>query len=708
MSLPLQLTQSAGTTALAQTEPLQRVNDIILHSPLGQGLGVSHFAFGIEVGMLFTLALYLLMTAVTRPDERATPWLAAASALVGLTLLGWYFGAQPDSGGLPGVLLAVMSLPGTAAIICLVEFARRFLHVRQQAPRLLRLVRGWEYAAIPFVVGALLLTQHQHALLGAYKLLGLMLIVVIAAVRLRDREWLAGSTLAGVLLLGIGALPGLSWWFGGTGADDALGRLSAFALSSAAAVAAFALGLSVRLYRLRVDRTAELELAIGHQRLALSQARSDKVTRLLDQAQFGEQMQTRLNSVQGEGHAYAIISISVQSFRSVRHGLNPAAADAGIAELAKRMRQSAQPADLLARIGPENFLWGTAVRPGREGIRDLTLRCAALREHVNAPLANANGVMVTCDFGIALAPVHGTDIALLVRRSDEALLRTEKDGKQEIRYFHDEMQQQSQHTMEMTRELRKALLRNEVELYYQPQISLETNEIVGAEALIRWMRNGKLLPPSEFVPIAESSDLIVHLGEWALDRACQQVAEWQRAGLYLPHVSVNVAAAQFRHPDFVRQVMRALDSGKINGNRLILEITESIALDDLDQTRILLDTLLKFGVSASVDDFGVGYSSLSYLRKLPVKAIKIDRSFLQGIPGDPEAKAVVGTIIGLGHDLGLNLVAEGIETVQQQFFLRERRVQCGQGYLISKPLRVADFAIWAQHHQNQNRTPVRR
>lgn len=707
MSLPLLITLSAGTDALPQAETLQRVNEIILHSPLGQGLGASHFAFGIEVGMLFTLALYLVMTAITRPDEKSAPWLAASSALIGLTLLGWYFSAQPDHGGMPALLVATMSLPGTLAMIALVEYTRRFLHLRQHALQLLKVVRGWEVAAVPCIVVALLASDYQHAVLGIYKLAGMTLMVAIAVVRLRDREWLAASTLLGVLLLVIGAVPGFRWWFSGAGGEE-LARLSAFAFSSAAAIVVQALGLSVRLYRLRVDRAAELELAIGNQRLALNQARTDKVTRLLDQAQFCEQMQTRLNELSGEGHAYAIISISMHSFRSVRHGLNPAAADAGMAELAKRMRQSAQHADLLARVGREDFLWGTAVRAGREGIRDLTLRCAAMREHVNAPLAHANGVMVTCDFGIALAPTHGTDIALLIRRSDEALLRTEKDGKHEIRYFHDEMQQQSQHTMEMTKELRRALLRNEVELYYQPQISLDSNEIIGAEALIRWMRNGKMLPPSEFVPIAESSDLIVHLGEWALDRACRQVAEWQHAGLYLPHVSVNVAAAQFRHADFVRQVMRALDAGKINGNRLILEITESTALDDVDQTRILLDTLLKFGVSASVDDFGVGYSSLSYLRKLPVQAIKIDRSFLQGIPNDAEAKAVVGTIIGLGRDLGLQVVAEGIETVQQQFFLKERGVQAGQGYLISKPLKVSDFEIWARHHQSTLRTPARR
>ncbi len=707
MPLPLQSPPTVGIDTQSQIEALQRVNDLILESPLSHALGISHFAFGIQVGALFTLALFVLMIAFTRPDERSTPWLAATSAFFGCTLLGWYLASQPGKGGLPDAALVILRYPGTLAILALVEFTRRFLHLRQHALWLLKLVRYWQIAAVPALTLAAFLDEVHIAILGIYKLIGLALLLSITMVRLRQREWLALPILAAMLVLAIGATPSLRWWFTLADGQDPLLRLSAFSASSTLAIMTMGLGLALRLYRLRVDRTAELELAIGHQRLALNQARTDRVTRLLDLAQFREQMQTRLHALSGADNAYAIISISMNSFRSVRHGLNPTSADAGMAELAKRMRQSAQHADLLARIGPENFLWGTAVRPGREGITNLTARCAEMRSHINAPLANANGVMVTCDFGIALVPEHSSDIDLLIRRSDEALLRTEKDGKQEIRYFHDEMQQQSHHTMNLTKELRRALLRNEVELFYQPQIHLNSGQIVGAEALIRWERNGKMLPPSEFVPIAESSDLIVHMGEWALDRACQQLAEWHRAGLILPHVSVNVAAAQFHHADFTGQITRALDNAGLPGNRLILEITESIALDNLDQTAALLNTLLKLGVSASMDDFGVGYSSLSYLRKLPVKAIKIDRSFLQGIPGDAEAMAVVSTIISLGHDLGLNIVAEGIETLQQQAFLSQRGVETGQGYLISKPLRVADFDAWARHHQASRKKPSR-
>ncbi|HEY1076633.1 MAG TPA: EAL domain-containing protein [Fontimonas sp.] len=707
MPATLQSVAAAAAETQPQIEALQRVNELILDSPLSQALGVSHFAFGIQVGALFTLALFIVMIAVTRPDERSTPWLAASSGLFGFTLLGWYIASQPDQGGLSPLLLTILRYPGVLAVITLVEFARRFLHLRQHALRLLKLIRYWEMAAIPALVLATALQDAQSAVLGVYKLAGLALLAATAIVRLRQREWLAAPVLIALLVLVAGALPSMHWWFDPSDNVAPLLRLGAFSASSTIAIMLLGMGIALRLYRLRVGRLAELELAIGHQRLALSQARTDRVTRLLDQVQFSEQMQARLQTLKGESNAYAIISISLHSFRPVRHGLNPASAEAGMAELAMRMRQSAQPADLLARIGPENFLWGTAVRPGREGVTDLTARCAAMRSHLNAPLANANGVMVTCDFGIALVPEHGVDIGLLIRRSDEALLRTEKDAKQEIRYFHDEMQQESHHTMHLTKELRRALLRNEVELYYQPQIHLARGDIVGAEALIRWNRNGRLLPPSEFVPIAESSDLIVHLGEWALDRACQQLADWHRAGLVLPHVSVNVAAAQFHHAEFTAQVTRALDKAGLPGNRLILEITESMALNNLDQTAALLDALLKLGVSASMDDFGVGYSSLSYLRKLPVRAIKIDRSFLQGIPGDAEAKAVVSTIISLGRDLGLDIVAEGIETVPQQVFLSERGVETGQGYLISKPLRASDFELWARRNQASRRAAAR-
>lgn len=676
--------------------------------PFGDGLALPtglqnmlsgpDFMVGAYFGVLLTLAVFGAATALARRDERSVGWFALACFLLAAWLLGWREADDPAP-LLPAAVLRLTPVLGLLAVTALLRHLQLFLWARQHLPTLDRLIRGW-YVAVLLSIGVGLMWSAGMKLVAGAAIGGLLLMLALTIARLRQRCWIALPSLVATLMLIGGTTPSGLWWFGLAPQPPPLLALGLLLCSGTLAMGLIGVGLVIRLQGLRMDRIKELELTIGNQRLALNRASIDEVTRLPDRKFLSENLHTRLLTLLPENRKLAVISVGLGQFRAVRHGLLPASSNAGMAEIAMRMRQAMLPGDLLARVAPETFVWVTPMHASG-GILDLKGRCTAMRRDICAPLANAGGVIVSCDFGIALAPEHGTDVELLLRRSDEALYRAEKEGQGEICLFRAEMQTQSHHHLRLAKQLRQALLRDELELHYQPQLSLEDGRLLGAEALIRWQHEGKMLPPSEFLPVAEASDLIVQLGEWVIGRACRQIAEWQVQGVQVPHVAVNVAAAQFSDPGFTRQVENALAAYQLQGSALTLEVTENVLLDDLDKTAELLQGLLNRGIAAAVDDFGVGYSSLSYLRRLPVRAIKIDRSFLQGIPHEAEAMSVVGTIIALGKDLGLTVIAEGIETVEQQMFLARRGVHSGQGYLFAKPLRPADFVGWLKERSNR-------
>ena len=664
---------------------------LILATPYPDAIAGVHVGFLLAIGVL-GLAIYARYR-----DEPSMPWLSLSALLSLIWLLAW-------RGQIPGparLLPHAMPLSGALFSAAVLRYGRLSLDSRNRLPDLDPALRGLNGLLLLAAGAALLLPPAWSLpLLAPLAVLTALGLVVAAWQRLRQGHWVAIGLLSGALLLLAVLLPNGLLWIGYPLPGTPAFWMNAFQVGSGLALLALSLGTIASLHRLSEGRVSELKLALDGQRVALNKASIDDVTRLPDRKLFRELLRKRVQDAHELQQRLAVVSISLSSYRTLRHGIDGNAADSGLSEIALRLRQSVGSGDLLTRMGSDGFIWITQVHAGGE-LLDLQGRCLGLRRDIGAPLANAGGVMVSCDIGVSIYPDHGGDIDLLLRRSDEALYRTEQAGLGEVMVFRPELQQQSHQHLRLAKQLRQALIRNELVLHYQPLVGLENGELRGAEALIRWPRDGVMIPPGEFIPVAESSGLIVQLGEWVMQQACRQIADWQSRGLDLPYVAVNVSAHQFRHPEFLRHVEKALIASPLSRDRLMLEITENIVLDDIDRTSALLQQLLMRGVSAAVDDFGVGYSSLNYLRKLPVQAIKIDRSFLQGIPEEQEAMSVMSTIITLGNDLGLRVVAEGIETVEQQIFLSRKGVNCGQGWLFSKAMAAPDFEAWMIKNQQR-------
>lgn len=661
----------------------------LIPSPLVSGMPYPDIFAGLYFGFVLAVALFSLATAAIWRDDRSIAWFSFVCLSAAAWLLVWQGRYPADA----AAQARVMPMLGVVFLIFLIRHGQVALAAPQQLPRLNRLLR----LLMGFLLGLLALAWLAPSwglrLFAPAALLGSAALLAGAWMRLRQRYWPGAIELLGMTLMCVGLAPNALLWMGLPLSSSPVFWMNLFQVSSGLAITIFGLGIVASLNRIRLERLRELDLAVTNQRMMLNRASIDHVTRLPNHQLFGEQLQQRLQAAQDGQQRLAIVSIALPNFRALRHGIGSRAADAGMAEIALRLRQGINSNDLLSRLGDDGFIWVTAVHPTGD-LLDLRGRCASLRRDLGAPLANAGGVTLGSDFGVALYPEHGGDVELLLRRSDEALYDAERAGLGEIGIFRPEQQQQSHQKMRLAKLLQQAMLRDELVLHYQPLLGLNNGELRGAEALVRWQRDGVMVPPGEFIPVAEASGLIVQLGEWVMQQACQQLGEWDSRGLKLPYVSVNVSAHQFRNAQFMRQVDRIIAASPQAKSRLMLEITETIVLDDIDRTCQLLQQLLDRGVVAAVDDFGVGYSSLNYLRRLPLRAVKIDRSFLQGIPGEPDAVSVIGTIIALGQDLGLQVIAEGVETVEQQLFLAQRGVSCGQGFLFSKPMAATDFEQW--------------
>src|SRR6267378_1410718 len=294
---------------------------------------------------------------------------------------------------------------------------------------------------------------------------------------------------------------------------------------------------------------------------------------------------------------------------------------------------------------------------------------------------------MTVSLGASTYPRDGEEFDILVRNAEAAMHRVKAAGRNGFQFYAAAMTRQATDRVELENELRLALGRNELEVHYQPQLALFDGRIVGVEALIRWQhRERGWIPPVQFIPVAEDCDLIHPLGEFALVEGCRQVGLWDKAGLAELRLAVNVSAQQFRSSGFVEAVTRALRTTDLEPDRLELELTESVLVDNREEAILILKRLKALGVQIAVDDFGTGYSSLSYLSQLPIDCLKIDRSFVNRVHERGHDAAIAQAVISLGHSLGMRVVAEGIETVEQLGFLRTHECDEGQGYLFSRPV----------------------
>ena len=299
------------------------------------------------------------------------------------------------------------------------------------------------------------------------------------------------------------------------------------------------------------------------------------------------------------------------------------------------------------------------------------------------------------DLGDAGAECDGNGPAELLRNADTAMYQVKQRGRDSFAFYTQKLTDIARKKIEMESELHKAIDQNEMQLWYQPQFDLESEEMVGMEALIRWIHPNKgFIAPDHFIPLAEESGLIVKVGEWVIDQACAQVRDWLDRGFTVPRIAINISGSEMRQGKIIHKLKESLANNQLEGCCLEVEITENFMMQDLERAVQIINDLNGMGIEVAVDDFGTGYSSLAYLKSLPIRRLKIDKSFVTDIPKDPQNMAITQAIIAMGRSLGLDVIAEGVETRQQQKFLRENHCSLGQGYLFCRPSKAENIETW--------------
>jgi diguanylate cyclase (GGDEF)-like protein/PAS domain S-box-containing protein len=407
-------------------------------------------------------------------------------------------------------------------------------------------------------------------------------------------------------------------------------------------------------------------------------ARHDSLTDLPNRTLFREKMGEGLNQVAIAGGAMAVLCFDLDNFKTVNDRLGHAAGDRLLRWVAARLKESVGEHDTVARLGGDEF--AVLQRgPQPQSAERLARRLVEIIGH--PPPLESQSIHVGVSVGIAIAPDHGLDADELMKCADLALYQAKAKGRGAYQLFEPEMEEEARSRHALEHDLRGALEGNQFHLVFQPQVRLDTTELTGFEALLRWKHPSRgFVSPAEFIPIAEENGLIVPIGEWVLRTACATAASWPEVT-----VAVNLSPVQFRSRGLVAMVTSALAEAGLPPQRLELEVTETALLDDSEATIGILHQLRALGVRVSLDDFGVGYSSLSYLRKFPFDRIKIDRSFVGTLGESPESVAIVRTIASLGSVLGVETTAEGVETVEQLDFVRECGCTAVQGYYFGKP-----------------------
>ncbi len=430
----------------------------------------------------------------------------------------------------------------------------------------------------------------------------------------------------------------------------------------------------------------------------------DQMTGLPNRRRFVEHLGALVARERTNPTRAAVLHIGLGRLQNVEDGLGRAASDEVVRIVAERLRTRLEvemtrggfpgrESPMLARAAHDEFL---VLIEGSDAPEQASLMARALREEVEAPCRVASrDLRVDGRVGVALLPDDSDDPERLLHFASGALsqARGATDGAG-FRFYDESTNAESRQRLLIESHLRDALDRGEIELHYQPKVDFATGRIQGAEALARW-NSPELgpIPPDRFIPIAEESDLILRIGELSLRKACAQARIWLDAGFPPLCIAVNVSARQFRNRGLVDLVESALRDQGLDGSHLVIELTESMIMEDPEETARTLESLKRLGVTLSVDDFGTGYSSLSTLKRFPIDELKIDRSFVKGIPDDANDGAIVSAVIAMGHALGLRLVAEGVETEPQSDFLRERGCELFQGYLCSRPLSATDWPM---------------
>jgi diguanylate cyclase (GGDEF)-like protein/PAS domain S-box-containing protein len=420
-------------------------------------------------------------------------------------------------------------------------------------------------------------------------------------------------------------------------------------------------------------------------------AHHDPLTQLPNRLLFHNHLEQALLNAERDGTRLAVLLLDLDRFKDVNDSYGHLAGDEMLQHVASRLRERLRRSDTLARLGGDEFaLLMQDVHHNDDAARLASELISALIEPWR--LRDAVEIGASVSVGICMYPEHGRDAQTLLQGADAALYRAKADGRGVYRYFADEMTQAARERLRLETRLRRAIAEQRLVLHYQPQVDIRSGQIVGAEALVRWLDPDEgLIPPGRFIPVAEATGLIADVGAWVLREACQQGRRWLDAGLAPLTLAVNVSSRQFHHTDLADQVMQVLLETGYPAEHLELELTESALMEREQEALEVLHRLRGMGVGVAIDDFGTGYSSLSYLKRFPLDVLKIDRSFITDIPQDSDDMEIAAAVIAMGHSLGIRVLAEGVETAEQLDFLRLKGCDSYQGFFRSRPVAADEF-----------------
>ncbi len=419
----------------------------------------------------------------------------------------------------------------------------------------------------------------------------------------------------------------------------------------------------------------------------------DSLTGLANRALLNDRISHAITFAERSQKSVAVLILDLDRFKNINDTFGHDQGDKLLQIVGVRLREAARETDTVARLGGDEFVV-LLENPGTP--EDVAVIATRIVASIAEP-TQLGGItlQVEASVGAALYPADGLDAAALLKNADTAMYEAKAAGKNTYRFFSASMTDRAKKRLHLEMDLRRALEKNELELHYQPKICLRTGSPVGAEALVRWRHPERgLVPPVEFIPLAEETGLIEPLGDWVLEEACRQLCVWRTSGSGVQSIAVNVSALQFRGLALSDRIRKLLDRYGLPGSVLEVELTESALMNDPDEAIEIMQSLRAAGVRIAVDDFGTGYSSLSYLSRLPIDTLKIDRSFVMQADHSANGRVVCETIIGLGRNLHLQVVAEGIETPEQLAYLRLQGCYAGQGYHFCRPVPERELTAW--------------
>jgi diguanylate cyclase (GGDEF)-like protein len=458
------------------------------------------------------------------------------------------------------------------------------------------------------------------------------------------------------------------------------------------AVSVLSIALIISVLDLRLEqRTALLASGLAHAQQELEfLTLHDNLTRLPNRTLLTDRLLQQVQVARREGSRFSVLSMDVDGFRQINDAWGHNTGDLLLVEIARRIGNAIRTSDTLARLGGDEFLVLASVsEPG-----DAVILAEKLLAAARAPVVvDGHELRVSMSIGIAMYDGREPQNGDVLRNADTAMNHAMALGHNGYVFFESSMADDAQTQLQLLQDLRQAAERGELLLHYQPKFNTADGAMIGAEALVRWRHPTRgLVPPGDFIPLAEKTGLIYSIGQWVLSEACRQMSAWLEAGHTDWTISVNLSALQFNHSGLIDMVRDTLAEHCLESRYLTLEITESTAMHDADVSLAILRQLHQMGVRISIDDFGTGYSSLSYLKRLPASELKIDHEFVRDLAQDAEDAAIIAAIVALGRALNLKIVAEGVETREQQEFLTRLGCTSLQGFLLGRPMPAEQMA----------------